>query len=90
MPFRALRGGNEDTTDLIAHGIKANTPLLIDVNLDGSFKPMWRAAENSRRRPSETDIPHRPAAAQTSRQLGGNRQSEPPGLGSQAVLIEPL
>jgi ABC-type amino acid transport substrate-binding protein len=58
-----LRGGDEDTTDLIAQGIKANTPLLIDVNLDGSFKPMWRAAENSRRRRSEFDIPHRPAAA---------------------------
>lgn len=67
-----LGGGDQDTTDLIAQGIKANTPLLIDVNLDGSFKPMWRAAENSRRRPSETDIPHTPAAAQTSRQLGGN------------------
>jgi benzoylformate decarboxylase len=29
-----------DATDLIAQGIKANTPLLIDVDLDGSFKPM--------------------------------------------------
>jgi benzoylformate decarboxylase len=29
-----------DATDLIAHGIKANAPLLIDVDLDGSFKPM--------------------------------------------------
>jgi benzoylformate decarboxylase len=29
-----------DTTDLIAQGIKANTPLLIDVDLDGAFKPV--------------------------------------------------
>jgi benzoylformate decarboxylase len=29
-----------DATDLVAQGIKSNTPLLIDVDLDGSFKPM--------------------------------------------------
>ena len=29
-----------ETTDLIAHGLKANTALLIDVELDRAFKPM--------------------------------------------------
>jgi benzoylformate decarboxylase len=29
-----------DATDLVAHGIKSNTPLLIDVDLDPAFKPM--------------------------------------------------
>jgi benzoylformate decarboxylase len=29
-----------DATDLVAQGIASNTPLLIDVDLDGSFKPM--------------------------------------------------
>ena len=41
---RELEVGSEatvhDATDLVAQGIKANTPLLIDVDLDGSFKPM--------------------------------------------------
>jgi benzoylformate decarboxylase len=29
-----------DATDLVAHGIKSNAPLLIDVDLDPAFKPM--------------------------------------------------
>ena len=29
-----------EATDLVAQGIKANAPLLIDVALDRAFKPM--------------------------------------------------
>ena len=29
-----------ETTDLIAQGLKGNSPMLIDVELDRAFKPM--------------------------------------------------
>ena len=29
-----------EATDLIAQGLKGNSPMLIDVELDRSFKPM--------------------------------------------------
>jgi hypothetical protein len=29
-----------ETTDLLAEGLKGNSPMLIDVELDRAFKPM--------------------------------------------------
>ena len=43
---RSLGGGRapaktlHETTDLIAQGLKGNSPMLIDVELDRAFKPM--------------------------------------------------